>query len=84
MPGEPLAGSPVQPAGEPPFRLIGTAVLPAGRGFAMCQMGEQPPRLVRLGERVGDLVLKRVHQGRATFESAEGRQVELRVPKAGT
>jgi hypothetical protein len=66
------------------FQLIGTAVLPEGRGFAMCQWGTESPKLVRVGERVGDLTLKNVARGRATFVDATGRTREVRVPKAGT
>jgi hypothetical protein len=66
------------------FQLIGTAVLPEGRGFAMCQWGTESPKLVRVGERVGDLTLKVVARGRATFVDATGRTREVRVPKAGT
>ena len=66
------------------FQLIGTAVLAEGRGFAMCQWGTEPPRLVRVGERVGDLTLRVVDRGRATFTDGNGRRMEVRVPKAGT
>lgn len=71
-----------QPSG--PFQLIGTAVIAGGRGFAMCQQGGEPPRLVRIGERIGELKLEHVTQGRAIFADASGRRTELRVPKVGS
>jgi hypothetical protein len=84
LPGEPLPGS--TPAGPPEsrVRLIGTALLPPGGGFAMCQVGDDPPRVVRLGERLGDLVLREVVQGRAVFVSPGGGRLELKVPRGGT
>jgi len=66
------------------MRLLGTAVLAEGRGFAMYQAGAETPRLVRVGETVGELTLKRVDQGRAVFRTRAGRAIELRVPKAGS
>jgi hypothetical protein len=70
--------------GAASLRLLGTAVLAEGRGFAMYQAGAETPRLVRVGETVGELTLKRVEQGRAVFRTRAGRAVELRVPKAGS
>lgn len=86
LPGEsqPSDSAPPAPSAAGSFLLIGTAVLPQGRGFAMCQWGADPPRLVRVGERVGDLTLKQVARGRATFVDGGGRRMEVRVPKAGT
>ena len=86
LPGESAPSDTVAPASDAgnPFQLIGTAVLPEGRGFAMCQWGTESPKLVRVGERVGDLTLKLVTRGRATFVDAAGRTREVRVPKAGT
>jgi len=86
LPGEALpADSAAAAAGATgPFLLIGTAVLSEGGGFAMCQWGSEPAKLVRVGERVGNLTLELVARGRATFVDAAGRRTEVRVPKAGT
>jgi hypothetical protein len=70
--------------GAASMRLLGTAVLAEGRGFAMYQAGAEIPRLVRVGETVGELTLKRVEQGRAVFRTRAGRAIDLRVPKAGS
>ena len=88
LPGErgPNAAS---PASLPAIRLIGTAVIGDG-GFAMCQRASDAPRLVRVGEKFGDLTLRSVQQGRAVFRAADGTSVEVRVipaasvAKAGT
>ncbi len=84
LPGEgpPASG---EAAAEPtPFKLIGTATMPEGRGFAMCQWGADPPKLVRIGESVGDLTLKAVEPGRAVFRTSGGKRYEVQVPKAGS
>lgn len=58
--------------------------MPEGRGFAMCQWGADPPRLVRIGESVGGLTLKGIQPGRAIFLTGGGKRYEVQVPKAGT
>jgi hypothetical protein len=84
MPGEALAGTEAdQPAPAQAIVLIGTAVA-SGGGFAMCQIGSEPARLVRLGERLAGYTLRSVGQGRATFRSESGQVIEVRVAKAGT
>jgi hypothetical protein len=86
LPGEGMQsdGVPATADAGGQVQLIGTAVLPHGHGFAMCQWGAEPARLVRVGERVGELTLRFVGRGRATFVNREGRSMEVRVPKAGT
>jgi hypothetical protein len=78
------AASAMEPADREPLLLIGTVVMPAGRSFAMCQLPGQAPRLVRVGETVGDLTLRFVEQGRAVFATSDGVTVEAMVPKAGS
>ena len=84
LPGEPLATAAPGDTARSTFQLIGTAVLTGGGGFAMCQFGDAAPKLVRIGERIGELTLTKVAQGRAVFADPGGRRTELRVPKAGT
>ena len=84
FPGE---ASAVPAAGAPssgPFKLIGTAVMSSGKSFAMCQVGAEPPKLVRIGEQFGELTLKGVAPGRAVFLTAAGKRYEVLVPKAGS
>lgn len=84
MPGEALAGTEADhPAPVQAIVLIGTAVSDGG-GFAMCQIGSGPARLVRLGERLAGYTLRSVGQGRATFRTETGQTIEVRVAKAGT
>ena len=84
LPGEGAPAPEDAPQAPAPFRLIGTATMPEGRGFAMCQSGADPPRLVRIGESIGDLTLKAVQPGRAVFLTARGKRYEVQVPKAGS
>jgi hypothetical protein len=68
---------------EPLLILVGTVMSSDGSGFALCQSGDEPPRLVRPGQRIGGLTLQRVYQARATFASADGRVSTLSVSKGG-
>jgi hypothetical protein len=89
LPGERGPNTAAAPSSLPPIRLIGTAVIGDG-GFAMCQRASDAPKLVRVGEKFGDLTLRSVRQGRAVFRAADGTSVEVRVipaasvAKAGT
>ncbi|HEX7120480.1 MAG TPA: hypothetical protein VF212_16935 [Longimicrobiales bacterium] len=67
-----------------PVRVVGTALLPDGKSFALCEWPGRPPRLVRVGETVEGLTLKRVEIGRAVFVTRTGERVVVDVPKAGT
>ena len=82
MPSDPTVAGPGIRATDA-LVLIGTVVLPEDRGFALCRLVTEAPRMVRLGERVGDFTLKAVAQGRATFVSVAGASVDLRVAKGG-
>ena len=74
------ATQPTAPSGVP--HLLGTVVSPGGSSFAMCQIGAEPPRMVRIGDVVSGFKLERVSQGAALFLSATGSRVELNVLKA--
>jgi len=85
FPGEGSAASAtVDAPSSGSLKLIGTAIMPEGKGFAMCQVGAEPPKLVRIGERVGQLTLKGIEPGRAVFLTAAGKRYEVQVPKAGS
>jgi hypothetical protein len=79
LPADAVTGSSVQH----PVRLLGTVVLPGGLGFALCQLGGEPPRRVRIGERVSDLTLVRVEPGRAVFKSESQGEVVLERARRG-
>jgi hypothetical protein len=64
-------------------QVIGTAVAADGSGFAMCAWGGAPPRIVRIGERIGEWTLRAVTPGAAEFTSATGATTVVRIAKAG-
>lgn len=88
LPGEATADPPEStdtaapaPAGE--VKLLGTVVRANG-SFALCQLPSDSPRIVHIGERLGDLTLISLDQGRATFRARSGAQVELSLSRPGT
>jgi hypothetical protein len=75
--------------GAPPvatdLRLLGTVASPDGtQGFAMCQIGNDPPRIIRVGESFGGWTLRTVGEGRATVTSPRGATINVAVPKPGS
>ena len=72
-----------QPAPSADARLLGTVVR-GSSPFALCQLPSEAPRIVHLGEQLGDLTLISLDQGHAIFRSRNGKQVELSLAKSGT
>jgi hypothetical protein len=75
------ADAPSAPGGE--LRLLGTVVR-GNSPFALCQLPSDVPRIVHVGEQVGELTLISLDQGRAIFRARNGKQVELSLAKSGT
>ena len=69
------------PAAE--IKLLGTVVR-SSNPFALCQLTPDAPRIVHVGEKLGDLTLVSLDQGRATFRARTGAQVELSLSKPGS
>jgi hypothetical protein len=67
----------------PAVTLLGTVMSTDGSGFALCQTGDEPARLIRPGQSIGGLKLQRVEQAKALFKGADGRSVTLTVPQGG-
>lgn len=72
------------PEPAPGVRVVGTAATAGGGGFAMCAWAGGPPRIVRIGERVGEWTLSKVTPGAAEFRAPTGTTVVVRVAKAGS
>jgi hypothetical protein len=70
-------------AAEASLRLVGTAVSGNGGGFAMCVWQGGSPKIVRIGERVGDWTLHRILPGAAEFVTSAGGTITVHVTKAG-
>ena len=66
----------VMPVSAVAIRLLGTVVRPTG-SFALCQLPSDVPRIVHLGERLGELTLIVLEQGRVVFQSPKGARLEL-------
>lgn len=82
MPGE--AAEDTRPRVDPPKPIVlGTVVASDGRNFATLQLGSEPPRLVRVGDRIGEWIVKAITRGKVVLESAEGSRAELAVPHPG-
>jgi len=87
LPGETEADPPAPPdttlsAAADDIRLLGT-VVHGSTPFALCQLSSDAPRIVHVGEQLGDLTLISLDQGRATFRARTGTQVELSLSKPG-
>jgi len=66
----------VMPVSAVAIRLLGTVVRPAG-SFALCQLPSDVPRIVRVGDRLGELTLIVLEQGHVVFQAPKGARLEL-------
>ena len=64
------------------LKVLGTVVVTSGSSFAMCQIGSEPPVIVRVGQQIGGYTLKRVARGKAVFTSPSG-EIEIAAPQPG-
>ena len=80
LPGE-LVEAPA-PSRTQPLKVLGTVVVTSGPSFAMCQIGSEPPVIVRIGQQIGVYTLKRVTRGKAVFTSPSG-EIEIAAPQPG-
>jgi hypothetical protein len=80
MPGE--ADPNAKPRVEPmkPF-VLGTAVATDGHHFATLQLGDAAPKLVRVGDKIGEWVVKSIERGKVVLVSTEGTRAELVAPR---
>jgi hypothetical protein len=85
LPAEEAAAriSAATPVPVAPLRLLGTVITPGADAFAMGQLGNDAPRVVRVGDKLGSYTLRRIEPGRAVFIAPNGETMDLRVPKAG-
>jgi hypothetical protein len=82
MPGE---AAPATTAPEPPKPIVlGTALAADGTSFATCQFESSRLLMVRVGDRVGDYVVKTIARGRVVFATPAGKTFEVLAPRAGS
>lgn len=80
------AGNAVPPppvVADAPVALLGTVVRAGGGSVAVCRIGNEPPRVLRVGERIGALTLLDVGQGSAAFRDTSGARVSLHIATPG-
>jgi hypothetical protein len=51
-----------------------------GHNFATLQMGMDSPKLVRVGDRIGEWTVRSIARGKVVLEGTEGNRAELGVP----
>ncbi len=79
-----VARRPARPSGLPPsMSLTGTMAYGNGGGVAILR-DRGSTRLVRVGEQVGDLTLRRVEREEVVFVSVSGARIVVRVSKPGS
>lgn len=82
LPGE---DEPVDPAGEPATPVVlGTALSGPGRSFATCQLGDDRPIIVRVGDKIGEYTVRTIERGRVVFTTANGLRLEVLALKSGS
>lgn len=83
MPGEAAAnGAPVVEPMKP--NVLGTVVATDGRNFATLQLGDASPKLVHVGDKIGEWVVKGIARGKVILVSNNGTRAELTVTRPGT
>ncbi len=81
MPGEAVAAA---PAAEPPKpSVLGTATAGDGSSFATVQFQSSRLLMVRVGDHVGDYIVKSIGRGVVTFATPAGKTFDVLAPKVG-
>jgi hypothetical protein len=81
LPGEPdpKVEEPVVEPQKPV--VIGTAVSPQGRSFAVLQLGDARPVSLSIGDRIGAYTVKSIERGRVVFTTPAGKKVDITAVK---
>ena len=76
MPGEDSPND--KPRIEPQKPIVlGTAVASDGHNFATLQLGMDSPKLVRVGDKVGEWTVRSITRGKVVIEGTEGNRAAL-------
>jgi hypothetical protein len=83
MPGESRPDD--RPVAEPMRPIVvGTVVATDGRSFALMQLGSDKPKLVHIGDKIGDWSVKAIGRGKVTLLGpTTGARVDITVSKPG-
>jgi hypothetical protein len=63
--------------------VLGTAVATDGRNFATVELGDSGPKLVRVGDRIGDWFVRAIERGKVAFVTSSGVRADLGVATTG-
>ena len=81
MPGEGTADSTAAPAVPV---VLGTAIAADGQSFATCQLESSRLVMVRVGDRLGNYLVKSIARGRVVFQTPAGTSLEILAPTQGS
>ena len=63
--------------------VLGTAISLDGRSFATCQLGTDRPRIVHVGDKLGDYTVKSIARGSVVFRTPSGTSLDVQALKSG-
>jgi hypothetical protein len=81
MPGESTPNDGARAEQQRPA-VLGTVVVSDGRNFATMQLGRDSPRLVHVGDQIGDWTVRSITRGKVVIEGREGNRAELGAPNS--
>jgi hypothetical protein len=81
MPGEAVAEGKAEPARPV---VLGTALAADGSSFATVQLESSRLHMVRVGDKLGDYVVKSIGRGRVVFVTPAGTSLEILAPQQGS
>lgn len=65
----------------PKPQVLGTAIALDGKNFATCQLGSDTPRIVHVGDRLGEYTVKSIARGRVVFTTSSGNTLDISALK---
>ncbi len=83
-PGEVVVTGPAGPQEPPKPVVLGTALAADGSSFATCQFASSRLLMVRVGDHVGNFVVKSIERGSVVFTTPEGKRLEIFAPRPGS
>jgi hypothetical protein len=83
MPGDPDPNEKPAALPDKPV-LLGTGVATDNRNFATVQLGGDHPTLVRVGDKIGQWVVRAIERNKVVLVTATGAKIDISVPRPGT
>jgi hypothetical protein len=81
MPGEDDPNGKARIEAQKPV-VLGTAVASDGHNFATLQLGTDSPKLVRVGDKIGEWTVRSIARSKVVLEGTEGHRAELGAPNS--